>query len=189
MAPGASAAARRFPAVRFAEVAQRLAGALDWPIVVVGGRDDGEAAATVAGATPAARAIVGRTTTAEWAAIIGAAAVLVTSHSAPIHLGDALRTPVVCLFSGTDRESEWAPRDTPAVLLREPTACAPCRLFDCPIGLPCLDIEPAAIERATLELLDRASVRPLAATPAIVTAGPATAAAPLTEDRWARSAF
>jgi ADP-heptose:LPS heptosyltransferase len=148
----------------------------------------------IAAATPDARAIAGRTSTAEWASVIGAAGVLVSSHSAPIHLADALRTPVVCLFSGTDREPEWAPRDTPAVLLREPTACAPCRLFDCPIGLPCLDVEPAAVVRATLELLDGASggvhpLVPVVASAAGTTAAPASPPAPRTEDRWARSAF
>jgi ADP-heptose:LPS heptosyltransferase len=191
IAPGASAAARRYPAARFAEVARLLGREVDWPIVVVGGQADVEAGAMIAAATPRVRTIAGRTTTAEWASVIGAAAVLVSSHSAPIHLADALGTPTVCLFSGTDRESEWAPRDTPAILLREPTACAPCRLFDCPIGLPCLDIEPAAVVRAALKLLDRASdgVRRVPRASAVVTAATPSPAAPRTEDRWARSAF
>ena len=73
---------------------------------------------------------------------------------------DAVGTPVACLFSGTDRESEWRPRQAPAVLLRQPTACAPCRAFDCPIGLPCLAIEPEAVIDASLSLL-AAQARPL----------------------------
>lgn len=168
VAPGASAAARRYPADRFAAAARLVADRLDWPIVVVGSERDREAAAAIAASTPDGRSLAGATTTAEWAAVIGGARLLISSHSAPVHLADALRTPVVCLFSGTDRESEWAPRDTPAVLLREPTACAPCRLFDCPIGLPCLDVPPEAVAEAAFALLDGsypASTEPPAARP------------------------
>jgi ADP-heptose:LPS heptosyltransferase len=163
LAPGASAAARRYPPERFGTVARLLAVRLGWPAVVVGAASDQAAAGTILAAAPGARSLVGRTTTAEWAAVIGGARLLVTSHSAPLHLADALRTPVVCPFAGTDRESEWAPRDTPAVLLRQPTDCAPCRLLDCPIGLPCLDVAPEAVADAAIALLD--GRRPLTVVP------------------------
>ncbi|HET7028456.1 MAG TPA: glycosyltransferase family 9 protein [Candidatus Limnocylindrales bacterium] len=183
LAPGASAAARRYPAERYAEIAAGLADRLGWPIVVLGGTTDRAAADTIAAAGPGIRSLAGRTDVAEWATVIGAARVLVSSHSAPIHLADAVRTPVVCLFSGTDRESEWAPRDTPAVLLREPTACAPCRRFDCPIGLPCLDIAPADAVEAVVALLDG---RPVADAPSEPV--PASTGDALPEDRWNRFA-
>lgn len=163
IAPGASASARRYPAERFAAVTRLLRAELGWPIVVVGAKVDREIAGTIVAAGPGVVSLAGATTTPEWAALIGGARLLISSHSAPIHLADALRTPVVCLFSGTDRESEWGPRDTPAVLLREPTACAPCRLFDCPIGLPCLDIPPEAVVDAALAVLGGRRPRPLPA--------------------------
>ncbi|HEU4673743.1 MAG TPA: glycosyltransferase family 9 protein [Candidatus Limnocylindrales bacterium] len=182
IAPGASARARRYPAARYGLVAAELASALGWPIVVVGGDRDLEDAARILAAAPRARSLAGETSIPEWAAVIRAARLVVTSHSAPLHLADAVRTPVVCLFSGTDRESEWRPRDTPAVLLREPTACAPCRLFDCPIGLPCLDVEPAAVVEAGLSLLGHiphGAKRSAAAIP------PSSAL----EDSWTASAY
>jgi ADP-heptose:LPS heptosyltransferase len=160
IAPGASAVARRYPAQRFAATARLLETRLRWPIVVVGSAADGDAADVITSAARSAISLAGATTTAEWAAVIAASRVLVTSHSAPLHLADAVRTPVVCLFSGTDREAEWAPRDTPAVLLRAVTPCAPCRLFDCPIGLPCLDIAPEAVADAVVALRDRRSPAP-----------------------------
>ncbi len=153
VAPGASAQARRYPAEAFGAIVRGLSDATGWPAVIVGSAADGEAAASIRSLAPDAVSLVGDTSTAEWGAIIGAARLLVTSHSAPIHLADALGTPVVCLFSGTDRETEWAPRATPSVLLREPTPCAPCRLVACPIGTPCLAIPPAAVVTAALRLL------------------------------------
>ncbi|HEY3524292.1 MAG TPA: glycosyltransferase family 9 protein [Candidatus Limnocylindrales bacterium] len=175
IAPGATASARRYPAARYAAVVRGLAAALGWPIVVVGADRDRGDAARIAAAAPGAASLAGETTIAEWAAIIAAAGLLVTSHSAPLHIADAVGTPVVCLFSGTDRESEWRPRHTRAVLLREPTACSPCRLFDCPIGLPCLDVEPAAVVEAAASLVGGARTTGLAAV--------ATASDRL-EDRW-----
>jgi ADP-heptose:LPS heptosyltransferase len=183
LAPGASAAARRYPAERYAEIAAGLGDRLGWPIVVLGADGDRPAADTIAAAGAGIRSLAGRTDVAEWTALIGAARVLVSSHSAPVHLADAVRTPVVCLFSGTDRESEWTPRDTPAVLLREPTTCAPCRRFDCPIGLPCLDIAPADAIEAVVALLDGRQVADRANEPL-----PAPASTDPPEDQWTRFA-
>lgn len=162
VAPGATAQARRYAPEGFAAVAARLAGTLGWPVAVVGGpgSDDAAAGAAIERAHPLVRSIVGRTTTAEWAAVIRDAALLVTSHSAPLHIADAVGTKVVCVFSGTDRESEWAPRTVPAALLRRPTDCAPCRLFDCPIGLPCLDVSPDEVVDAALALVRDANSLP-----------------------------
>ncbi len=74
-----------------------------------------------------------------------------------MHLADAVGTPVVALFAGTEDESQFAPRSVPARLLRVPTSCAPCRLFACPYtdddgGQPCLDVAPAVVAAAGREL-------------------------------------
>jgi hypothetical protein len=62
-----------------------------------------------------------------------------------MHLADAVRTPEVVLFSGTDYEEQWQPRATRSRLLRRKTSCHPCYLFECPIGQPCLDISPEEV--------------------------------------------
>jgi ADP-heptose:LPS heptosyltransferase len=69
-----------------------------------------------------------------------------------MHLADALETPVVALYSGTDLEAQWRPRFTRHAILRHETVCYPCQLFDCPIGQPCLDI-PASEVVATVAAL------------------------------------
>jgi len=69
-----------------------------------------------------------------------------------MHLADALRTPLVALFAGTELEQQYAPRGTPLRLFREPTACSPCRAFDCPYSLECLDVPPQAVVDAALTL-------------------------------------
>jgi len=70
---------------------------------------------------------------------------VICNDTLPMHLADAVGTPEVVLFSGTDYEEQWRPRATAHRLLRRPTSCHPCYLFECPIGLPCLDISPEEV--------------------------------------------
>ena len=85
-------------------------------------------------------------------AMIAGARVAVTNNSGGMHLADAVGTPVVALFAGTEDESQFAPRSVPATLLRVPTACAPCRAFACPYAHECLDISPDVVVAAGREL-------------------------------------
>jgi ADP-heptose:LPS heptosyltransferase len=158
LAPGASCSARRFPADRFGAVAAELGRRTGWRLVVVGRAGEEALAKAIRDEAPEAVSLVGRTTVAALAAVVAGARLVVTSHSAALHLADATRVPVLCFFSGTDEESQWAPRSTPAALLRRETLCAPCRRFECPIGLPCLEIGVDDAVSAALALLDRSEV-------------------------------
>lgn len=158
--PGASADARRYQVERFAEVVALLDARGD-QAVVTGSEREHDLIAAVCGDTPGAIPLVGRTSVAEYAAIVEGAAAVVCNDSLPMHLADAVGTPAVVLFSGTDLASQWRPRTIAARLLRRPTACTPCYRFDCPIGLPCLDIEPFEVVAALVTLLagSRAAMR------------------------------
>jgi ADP-heptose:LPS heptosyltransferase len=70
-----------------------------------------------------------------------------------MHLADAVMTPEIVLFSGTDYEEQWRPRATRSRLLRRKTSCYPCYLFECPIGLACLDISPEEVVEEVEALL------------------------------------
>jgi len=150
--PGASAAARRYPARRFGKIAHLLTER-GWSVLVTGvAREEGLVSAVLEQA-PAARALLDTTDLGQYAALIERAALVICNDTLPLHLADALGTPLVALFSGTDLESQWEPRSTPHTLLRRPTPCHPCYLFECPIGLPCLDIDPREAVDAALSLL------------------------------------
>ncbi len=155
--PGASAQARRYPLERSGLVA-RLLTEHGWQVLLTGVEREAELVATVASAAPQAKVLVGGTSLAEYAALIEQAALVICGNTLPLHLADALLTPVLGLYSGTDYESQWRPRRTTSRLLREPTPCHPCYLFRCPIELPCLDIAPEAVVTTAEELLH--SVRP-----------------------------
>lgn len=142
--PGASAQARRYPAERFGTLARRLTRE-GREVLVIGVPREAALLKEVRSRAPQAHFLVGETSLAEYAALIERAELVVCNDTLPMHLADALGTPEVVLFSGTDYESQWRPRFTSARLLRQPTPCHPCYLFECPIGLPCLDTSPEEV--------------------------------------------
>ena len=139
--PGASAKARRYPADRFGIVANQLTQR-GWQVLATGVEREASLLQDVQQAAPSVHMLMEKTSLAEYAALIEQAALVICNDTLPMHLADAVRTPEVVLFSGTDYEEQWRPRSTLARLLRRPTPCHPCYLFECPIGLPCLDIAP-----------------------------------------------
>lgn len=150
--PGASARARRYPARRAGEAA-RLLGELGWQVLVTGVEREREGVEHVLAGAPRARALVGATSLAEYAALVERAALVICGNTLPLHLADALGTPVLALYSGTDLEEQWRPRVTPSRLMRHPTPCHPCYRFDCPYDLACLDFSGEEVAHAALELL------------------------------------
>ncbi len=156
LAPWASAEARTYDTGRFGVAVLDLARVTGWPVVVTGGGRDrdrgGDQLLDVLG-TRAVNAI-GRTSVRELAALVEGARLVLTNNTSALHFADALGTPVVVLYSGTDYESQWRARRVPNRLLRRPTTCSPCYAFTCPKHMECLDIPPQEIVAAALELLE-----------------------------------
>jgi ADP-heptose:LPS heptosyltransferase len=152
--PGASCPARRWPAERFRTLAALLA-AEGLPVVVTGPaaeRDLVADVADVAGSTAGVVGLAGAFDVPELAALLAGAAVAVTNNSGGMHLADAVGTPVVALYAGTEDEGQYRPRSVPSAVLRVPTPCSPCRQFHCPFDLECLAVSPETAASAALRL-------------------------------------
>ncbi len=159
LAPGASAAARRYDLMRYRQVAALVAERTLWPVVVIGSSKEMELAQTVtAGQGLRVISIAGQTSLPDMAEIICRSSLVIANDSGPMHLADAFRRPMVILFSGTEYESQWQPRSAPARLLRRPTDCSPCYAFRCPFNMECLDIAPDQVVAAALEMLNSPAV-------------------------------
>ena len=153
--PGASAQARRYPVDRYGTIA-RLLTMRGWPVLITGVERETALIEEILEHAPQSHSIIG-TTLAEFSALIEQATLVICNNdSLPMHLADALKTPEIVLFSGTDYEAQWRPRATRSRLLRRKTACHPCYLFECPIGLPCLDIPPEEVVEEIEALLEDA---------------------------------
>ncbi|WP_213451667.1 glycosyltransferase family 9 protein [Rhizomonospora bruguierae] len=145
--PGASCPARSYPPDRYAEVAALLAAPArgpGLPVVVAGtAREAGlvNRVAKPAGAV----AVAGDLDVPALAAAIAGAAVVICNNSGGAHLADAVDTPVVVLFAGTEEVEQYRPRGTAATVLTIPTGCAPCRQFACPYAQDCLAVPPERV--------------------------------------------
>lgn len=158
LAPGASCAARRYDLDRYASVAQMLVSTTGLPLLVVGSPREAGIVEPVAAAArqpgnDRVRSLVGMTSVPDLAAIIRRSSLVITNNSASLHFADAFLRPMVILYSGTEYESQWKPRRSPASLLRRPTYCSPCYNFNCPYAMECLDIPPEEVVAAALEML------------------------------------
>ena len=155
--PGASAQARRYPVERFGVVADLLTRR-GRAVLVTGTEREQALIEELRKVAPQVKCLVGGTTLPEYAALVERAALVVCNDTLPLHLADAVGTPEVVLFSGTDYESQWEPRLTPATLLRRDTPCHPCYLMECPIGQPCLDIAPEEVVETIERMLSQGSL-------------------------------
>ncbi|MBV9454071.1 MAG: glycosyltransferase family 9 protein [Rubrobacter sp.] len=154
LCPWTSCQARTYASERFALATRRLSEETDWPVVVTGTEADqarsGELFSVLDGRSVD---LVGTTDLCELAAVVEGARLVLTNNTSTMHLADALRTPSVVLFSGTELEEQWRPRDVSHRLLRRDTVCSPCYAFMCPYHLECLDIPPKEVVEASLSLL------------------------------------
>jgi ADP-heptose:LPS heptosyltransferase len=138
-----------------------------WQVLVTGVERERALLETVVQQAPQARYLIGGTSLAEYAALIEHAALVICNDTLPMHLADAVATPEVVLFSGTDYEEQWRPRLTSFRLLRRQTVCHPCYLFECPIGLACLDILPEEVVEAVQTLLTETGIVKMSGYPLI----------------------
>ncbi len=158
--PWTSARSRNYPTDRFALAARRVAEETGWPVVVSGTEADRERGRALLGLLGDRGVdLIGSTDLAGLAALVEGANLLLTSNTSTMHIADALRTPEVVLFAGTELEEQWRPRDTPYRLLRRETSCSPCYAFTCPYAQECLDIPPGEVAEACLSLLSEVEVQ------------------------------
>ena len=144
--PGSQLASRRWPARRFAEVADALvAGGMR--VVLTGtGAEIPLVRETKALMAQPALELAGRTTLGALAALLSRARLLVSNDTGLSHIAAALQTPSVIVACGSDPQ-RWAPlnRALHRVLWRD-VACRPCAYRECPIGHPCaLGVSPREV--------------------------------------------
>ncbi len=158
IAPGARWATKRWPAERFAAVADALA-ADGFRIVLCGGPSDRDAfAAFRAAARARVAADLSFLPLDALAAAIARVQLLVACDSGPVHLATAVGTPVLALFGPTST-ARWGP-PPPGRALARGRACAPGSNHGgdyCPEGHHrCLaDLAPEAVLAAAREMLRR----------------------------------
>lgn len=135
--PGAQLRSRRWPASRFAKVAESIPP--EFAIVITGTADEQPIAETVQLA--AKRDVInlaGKTSLGALAVLLQNARLLISNDTGLSHIAAALRVPSVVICSASDPH-RWSPldRNLHTVIFHEPVICRPCAHELCPIGHPC----------------------------------------------------
>ena len=139
LCPGSTnSRAKRWPAERFAALADMLAERAGAEIVLVGAAEESDITEEVARRMHARPVVLtGRTTLAQTAAVLKASDLLVTNDTGPAHVAAAVGCPVVVVFGPTEPRTT-RPFSATAEVVRRPPDCAPCMLRDCPIDHRCM---------------------------------------------------
>lgn len=153
--PGASAASRRYPALRYAQAMDLLLQRLPKAVVVfTGNAEEGHLVEGIRKAMARVScSLAGQLDVAELGALLERASLLIANNTGPVHIAAALGTPVVDLYALTN------PQHTPWQVASEVLYCdVPCRFCYrsvCPAGHhACLTgVEPEAVAAAAERLL------------------------------------
>ena len=154
LCPGSAfARSKRWPAERFAALADSLAGrGLRAALLIGPGEED--LGARISASARTRPAVVGaELDPVELAAALTLARVAVTNDSGPMHLAGAVGTPVVALFGATD-PGRTGPTGSPSIVLDRYVFCSPCFRTECPYGHECMkEIGVEDVARAVEELI------------------------------------
>ncbi len=153
--PGAAyGSSKQWPASLFAQLGSMLQKALRAEIVIVGAKSELAVGKSVAEKMPnKPRILIGQTTLMELAGILKTATLVISNDSGPMHLANAVHTPVIALFGPTNPQVT-GPLQQPSVVLKKEVPCWPCKYRKCPIDHRCmLEITPEEVFNTCLEML------------------------------------
>ncbi|MYD10114.1 MAG: WecB/TagA/CpsF family glycosyltransferase [Chloroflexi bacterium] len=127
---GGYSSARRWPAERFAAVAQGLRESHAAQIVLVGASEDAPGISD-----PQAENLLGRTALPQLADVIANADLFIGADSGVMHIAAATGTPVISIF-GPSNADAWRPWTVGAqsVVLRSGVECSPCSYVGHAVG-------------------------------------------------------
>jgi len=139
LCPGSiNSRAKRWPAERYAALADRFIDNLGARVVLIGTAAEMEVSNEV---TTRMRSqplvLTGHTELAELVGLLGLADLLITNDTGPAHIAAAMERPTLVIFGPTNPLTT-RPFSPFAEIIREPPDCAPCMLRDCPIDHRCM---------------------------------------------------
>jgi len=156
VAPGARRATKAWPPRLVADFVRAAAASdRDRPLHLVGGPEEAGLVAELSAATGAPFVVPPLDLLP---GVLAETPVLVTGDSAPLHVAEAVGTPVIALFGPTVAAFGFAPRDPRSTRIEVDLSCRPCSLHgepSCPLGhhLCLAAIEPSRVVDALREAL------------------------------------
>lgn len=137
-AVGSKSDLKKWPAGYFAALLDRLAVEQHCRIVLVGDANDRKDCQEVKSRMSApVLDLSGGTDFNRLCSVLRSAALLVTNDSAPLHIADSLKTPVLAIFGPTD-PLKYGPRQEGSTAVRREVFCSPCERPQCRFAHECM---------------------------------------------------
>ena len=163
IAPGTAWKTKQWPPERYADLCRVLVREAHG-IVLIGGAEDDALCRRILGHAGSGSSVntAGRLTLRQSAALLKRCRLLVCNDSAPMHLAEAVGTPVVAIFGATVPAFGFGPAGPCDVVLETMgLPCRPCSIHggpECPIGtFDCMvRIEPPAVLEAVERIISAA---------------------------------
>ncbi|MEP6706198.1 MAG: lipopolysaccharide heptosyltransferase II [Pyrinomonadaceae bacterium] len=155
LCPGSiNSRAKRWPAERYAALADRLIDELDVEVLLTGSPGERDVSLQVANHMRHRPIMATGTTDLSSAiAMLSLVDLLVTNDTGPAHIASAMGRPTLVIFGPTNPLTT-RPFSAVAEMIRQPPVCAPCMLRDCPIDHRCLTaISPDEVFQRAAALL------------------------------------
>ncbi len=149
--------AKRWGATSYARLADCLINEATAEVAFIGAKEEAEVTRSIVAQMQAQPIILtGHTTLAESIAVLSLCDVMISNDTGPAHIAAALHRPTLVIFGPTNPLTT-APFSSVAEVIREPPACAPCMLRDCPIDHRCMTrISVERVFNRAVEILDNA---------------------------------
>ncbi|MFA5145047.1 MAG: glycosyltransferase family 9 protein [Candidatus Omnitrophota bacterium] len=126
--PFTSDPVKQWPAERFQELAERIAGNLKVKVIFVGRTNQGGTVLfenrphILPGTVPVAMDLINKTSLVELAQILKQCKLLISGDSGPMHLASAVGTPVIALFRNDipgKSPPRWGPKNTNSIVIQK----------------------------------------------------------------------
>jgi heptosyltransferase-2 len=156
LCPGSTnSRAKRWPAERYAALADKLIETAGAQVVLIGSRDEENVSReVVALMRHKPIMLTGRTELADAIAVLSLADLLITNDTGPAHISAALERPTLVIFGPTTPRTT-RPFSASAEIISRPPDCAPCMLRDCPIDHRCMTaITPEEVFSRALAMIE-----------------------------------
>jgi ADP-heptose:LPS heptosyltransferase/GT2 family glycosyltransferase len=144
--PGSGNVMRQWPEKHIPPLIDLLIERNDVSVLLIGGRDDLEKAASIMGQVARVdriASVVGQISLAALPRLLAACSLFIGGDSGPKHIAAASGVPTIGVHSGVVDPTQWGPMGERSVTLYRDMSCAPCFLpkpEDCPRGVACAEM-------------------------------------------------
>ncbi|MEA3490107.1 MAG: glycosyltransferase family 9 protein [Candidatus Omnitrophota bacterium] len=134
ISPGAKSHLKRWSALKYAELADRLISELGCRVLLIGNEDDAVVIRKVSSFMErSAEDLCCRTSLGALFELMRRSSLVITNDSAPLHVASAAGVPTIAIFGPSD-DRKYGPLAERSVVLKPEVSCRPCERALCSTG-------------------------------------------------------